>query len=170
MSTPTAIAALTASGILVAGSIVGANAVGATPHHAPAAKAASESFLISYGPHEKEVVVAHGLFTGGGKDIAGNNHDTMHLGGGTLRINHPESKSHYHQKLNPKTCYASFTIKGSYTLNHGTGNYAGYTGSGTYKVTGEAIAKQKASGACNENADPKVEAAYIHASGTASKK
>lgn len=168
-STRGAIALLLTAGTLVAGAGVTANAVAAGPHHGRAAGGTTESFLITYGPHESEIVVAHGAFVGGGKDVAGNNHDTLHLGGGTLRINHPDGKSHFHQKLNPKTCFLSFTITGPYTLNHGTGKYAGYTGSGTYKVTANAIAKRSASGACNENASPKAEAVFIRASGKVSK-
>jgi hypothetical protein len=144
------------------GGVVAAHAVGTSIHTA----SATESFLISYGPGEHEVVVAHGDITGGGKDSAANGYDVLHLGGGTLRINHPDSKSKYHQKLNPTTCFASFTITGPYTLGGGTGKYAGYTGRGTYTVTGEAVARRTSGGACNLKANPSVEAAYIRASGT----
>jgi hypothetical protein len=170
ISKRTTIATLLTTGTLVAGAMAAASAVGAAPHHAGATAGTTESFLLSYGPHETEVVVAHGAFTGGGKDLAADNSDTLYLGGGTLRINHPDSKSHFHEKLNPKTCFAALTITGPYTLDHGTGKYADYTGSGTYTVNADAIAKRKPNGKCNQNADPTVEAAYIRASGPVSKK
>lgn len=150
--------------LLGTGGAVAARAAGSARH-----TTTKESFLVTYGPGEHEVVVAHGVITGGGKDIAHDSFDVLHLGGGTLRLNHPDAKAKYQQHLNPATCYASFTITGPYTIDHGTGQYAGDTGSGTYHVTGAALAQRTKSGGCNQQSEPKVEAAFIRASGTLAK-
>lgn len=167
--------ALLACTTLVGGIAVAAHAGARTsqtgvarPGPAAAASGSKETFLLSYGPHESEVVVAHGAIVGGGKDVQHGQYDVLQLGGGSVRINHPDSKSHVHQHFDPKTCFASFTITGPYTLSHGTGRYAGTTGHGTYKVTGNALAKRK-NGACNTHTNPKVEAAYIKATGPITK-
>ena len=60
-----------------------------------------------------ELVIAHGAFTGAGSDDAEHeNYDVLHLGGGTLRINHPDQQSHFTFKLNPRSCFVEFTITG----------------------------------------------------------
>jgi hypothetical protein len=134
--------------------------------HAAAAK--TEYFQFA-GASTHEEVIAHGVFTGGGTDDASHdNYDVMHLGGGTLRITHPDKDSKYKQHLDKKTCYYTATVTGPYTLGHGTGAYKKATGHGTYKGGFSAVLKRTKSGACDMNSEPTVEVTTINASGPAS--
>lgn len=135
----------------------------AAPRHTAASK--TESFLISVAAGHN-LVVAHGAFVGGGKDDASHDaYDVLHLGGGTVRVNHPASQSHFKFNVNPKTCFATITGDGKYTLNHGTGRYEDVTGHGTYRFEVEDLLSRTKSGGCNMNAQPKVEVGEIKASG-----
>jgi hypothetical protein len=135
----------------------------ATSHHA----AAKEYFLISVAG-ANESVIAHGVFTGAGKNVPGDSSDVMHLGGGTLKIAHPDKQSHFTDKVDPKTCFITFAITGRYTLHGGTGKYKNATGHGTYKVTEQGILKRTKSGACSQSSEPTIEVGYIVGSGPAS--
>jgi hypothetical protein len=134
----------------------------------PAAAAKTEYFQLA-GTGKSQVVVAHGVFTGSGKDDnSHDNYDILHLGGGTLRINHPDKDSHFKQHIDKKTCYASFTITGKYTLSNGTGTYKSVSGHGSYKAAFSAVLKKNKNGSCNENAEPSIEVSTVNASGPAS--
>jgi hypothetical protein len=154
-----AIGAAAASAAIVAATAVPATA--ATSHHA-----GREYFLITVAD-QHETVVAHGAFVGAGKDVEHDQSDTLHLGGGTLEIYHPDRQSTFSFTVNPKTCFLSFTITGKYTLGAGTGKYAGITGHGNYVVKEQGIARRTKAGACNVNVEPAHIAGYIKASGPA---
>jgi hypothetical protein len=127
----------------------------------------TEYFLITVGGGSQSVI-AHGVFTGGGKDDASHdNYDILHLGGGQLRINHPDKDSHFTYHIDPTSCFVTFKITGTYTLGSGTGRFVNASGNGTYRVKEEGIAPRKSSGACNTNAEPKLLTGYINASGPA---
>lgn len=152
--------AATAAAALVLGSAGAASAV-ASQH------SATEYFLITLSGNG-ESVIAHGAFTGGGTDDASHdNYDVLRLGGGQLRINHPDKDSHVTYHLNPKSCFVSFKITGTYTLGSGTGRFANVSGHGSYRVNEEGITPRTSSGACNMNAEPKLLSGYINASGPA---
>ncbi len=152
----------------VSASVVAGSGADASPR--PAAhtdKSTIEHFSIT-GIGNRQVVIAHGAFVGGGRDVSKGQHDLLHLGGGMLTIRHPNSQSHYTAHFNSKTCYGTFKITGHYTVGRGTGRFAGVTGDGRYRVHGEAILKHTASGACNQRGAPKVLAEYIKAHGPVS--
>jgi hypothetical protein len=140
----------------------------AGPRQASAKPTTTESFLVA-GANQRDVVVGHGLFAAGGKDEQHSGKDVLILNGGKLTLTHPEKSAHFHAKVNPHTCFVTFRITGDYTLGHGTGKYKGVTGHGTYTVFAQGIGKRLAGGACNETANPKVEASYIKASGPVSR-
>ena len=155
------IGAVTATAALVLGGTGIASA--ATTRHT-----AKEYFLITISG-TSETVIAHGAFTGAGRDDAShNNYDILHLGGGQVRIVHPDKDSHFTYKLDPKSCFITFSITGKYTLSHGTGKYKGLTGHGTYKVKEQGITARTSSGACDMNTEPKVLAGYVNGSGPVS--
>ena len=132
------------------------------------AKSGQEYFLISESG-TTQTVVAHGLFTGGGKDDASHeNYDILHLGGGTLRVNHPDAQSKFVGHVNPKSCFITFTITGKYTLSNGTGRFAGVSGHGSYKLVEQGILARNKKGACSQESEPIVEAGQVTASGPAS--
>jgi hypothetical protein len=151
------VATLSAAAIAIA--VPSAFAAG---HHAATSK---EVFQLA-GTAAHAEVIAHGAFTDGGRDDTSHEaYDVLHMSAGTLRINHPDKDSKFKQHINPKTCYAVFSITGKYTLNHGTGKYKGVTGHGTYKGAFTAITKRNKDGSCNMNAEPTVEITTINASG-----
>ena len=138
------------------------------PATASTQKTGPEYFLLALADNH-QTVVAHGLFTGAGRDVEHEESDTLYLGGGTLEIYHPDSKSHFSFKANPKSCFGTFTITGQYTLGAGTGRFTGITGHGNYVVNEQGIAPRKKSGACNFNTEPAHLAGYVEASGPASR-
>jgi hypothetical protein len=160
-----------AMAIAAAASSVGVTVVSssaaATAQHAPAASSAREFFYVT-SANGKETVIAHGLFAGGGRDDAHGINDILHFGNGTVTFSHPGSGHTSHQHIDHSTCYASLQITGKYTLTHGTGNYSGISGSGSYKVKVQAILRRTSDGHCDKQRKPKVEADFIKASGPAS--
>jgi hypothetical protein len=131
------------------------------------AKTGTEYFFIAIAGNT-ESGVAHGLFTGGGQDDASHdNYDILHLGGGTLRINHPDAQSKFTDHVNPKSCFVTFKITGKYTLSNGTGRFAGVTGHGNYVVREQGILARDKKGACSEEQEPITQAGYVTASGPA---
>jgi hypothetical protein len=100
------------------------------------------------------VVLANGLFTAGGTDIAGNTVDTVKLPGGTFKVNHGGASKLIKQQVNAKTCFALFEGSSTITVGSGTGRYKGISGSGSAIITDMGIAPRTAKGACNFNANP----------------
>ena len=152
----------------ITGLAVGAlGLLAASPVAAAAPKSGTEYFAIA-GSDNSETVVAHGLFTGGGKDDnSHDNYDVLYLGGGTLRINHPDAQSKYSQHINPKSCFLTFQITGKYTLSNGTGRFAAVTGHGNYVVSGQGILARNKKGACSQDAEPIAQVIAINGSGPA---
>lgn len=155
--------------VLLGLAAAGATAVAVTPALAAAghASGSTETFTISE-QNGRQVVVAHGAFVGGGKDVSKGDKDVLHLGNGTLTATHPNKQAHFKYHINPKTCYYTVNGHGRYTLGDGTGAYHGITGHGTYIFRGQGIASRKASGKCKPNAQPQVEIGTITASGPVS--
>ena len=148
--------ALVASASCAAALVLPASATAAT-------RSGIEYFLIDLSSSQ---TVAHGVFTGGGRDDANHSDfDILHLGGGTLRVTHPNKDSHIKFSLNPKSCFFSLTGTGTYTLGYGTGRFTGVTGHGRYVLKEQGIAPRTSAGACNGNARPKPLIGYVNASG-----
>lgn len=166
--TAAVVAAITATG---AGALtISAQSADAdAPATQAAAKSQPEHFLVTTGPDGKQVVVAHGAFAGGGRDVSSGQKDVLHLGGGTVTLKHPNSESQFSQgPAHPKSCFVSLEGSGKYTLVNGTGRFEGVSGHGTFAYTGQAIAQRKGDGTCDTHSRPKAEAVYITASGPAS--
>lgn len=125
----------------------------------------SVTFVVG-GASKHPIVLVHGAINAAGKDDPNhNNYDLLKFAHGTMRIVHPASKAKYVPKIDTKTCYASFTESGTFTLSHGTGSYAGIKGSGHYSAQGFGYLRRTKSGACDENAEPKQEIFTVHAHG-----
>lgn len=133
------------------------------------AKAKTEHFAIASADGHESVVMWGAITAGGRDDASHESYDVLHLGNGTLRVTHPDSQSTFTPHLNHKTCYFSYELKGKYTVGHGTGAYQGVTGHGTYDGAGHAILARKKSGACDQNAEPKVGIFTVNGSGPISK-
>lgn len=141
-----------------------------TLHRAPATSAHAETFTIaSTSPNSrKESIIATGLFTAGGVDIA-RKHNTslLRLGDGTLTLHHPGG--HETDKLHKKNCLVDGSGHGRYTFGGGTGDYTGITGHGRYHETFRAVLARTAAGACNKSANPVAYQLTIVAHGPAAR-
>lgn len=142
----TAVAVLTAliASATVSGASVAA-ASGATSHssrHGPERFAlvgtSTKSGLFS--------VIATGLFTDGGTVNIFASRPTIKLGAGTLRFHDVDRPGKV--TFNKATCLETITGRGTYKLSHGTGKYAGISGSGRFVTVGHAVFRHKPSGTC----------------------
>ena len=104
----------------------------------------------------KYSIIASGVFTTGGLDIAGGATDTARVKGGTFKIHHGGAFHIIKQSVNPKTCLAQFEATASFTLGGGTGAYKKLTGSGKAVISELAIAPRGRNGACNLNGNPVI--------------
>jgi hypothetical protein len=108
------------------------------PEHLVFMDASTKSSLFS--------VIATGLFTDGGT-INIESPAEVRLGSGTFRLHTKVGPGKY--KLNRATCMITITGRGTYTLSHGTGRYAGITGSGQLVTSGRQVFPRKADGTCS---------------------
>jgi hypothetical protein len=127
--------------VLISASVVAAGmaAVGGQASAAPT-KVGTESFtqtsdIASEGGGP---VTASGVINDTGTDIViSDTEDLFDFGAnGTITVFHAPLHSVDH--FSEKKCTFSFTEKGTYVLGNGTGEWAGYTGSGRYTVRGSA--------------------------------
>jgi hypothetical protein len=83
-------------------------------------------------------VTASGVINDTGTDIVvSDTEDTFDFGAnGQITVFHSALSSHEH--LNTHTCVFTFTERGTYVFGNGTGEWAGYNGSGRYTVVGRA--------------------------------
>jgi hypothetical protein len=134
-----------------------------TAHAVP--HSGSLTFVIG-GATKHPIVLVHGAISAAGKDDPNHsNYDVLRFAHGSMRVVHPESQSTFVPKIDTKTCYASFTEKGKFTISHGTGRYAGIKGSGHFSAEGFAYLPRTRSGACNQNAEPTHEIFTVQAHG-----
>lgn len=130
----------------------------ATASTLPAAAASSGTehfYLMTTEPSAARYeVLANGLFTAGGTDIAGGTVDTLKLTGGSFKVNHGGAVKVLKEQVNPKTCFSLFEVESKITLGGGTGRYAHISGSGSALIVDMGIAARTHKGACNLNANP----------------
>ena len=97
------------------------------------------------------VVIASGVFTDHGVNHPGAKADTFVLQRGSFQLAHKVTSAIHH--FNPKTCLGQVTLKGTYTVGHGTGTYTGISGSGTL-VFDQLFIEARASGKCTTAKPP----------------
>jgi hypothetical protein len=70
--------------------------------------------------------------------VVSDTEDTFDFGAhGKITVFHSPVRARDH--FNEKKCSFSFTEKGTYVFGNGTGDWAGYNGSGKYTVEGHAV-------------------------------
>jgi hypothetical protein len=126
--------------VLISASLVAAGA-GAVDGHVSAAptRVGTETFTITSSfTDEGGPVTASGVINDTGTDIVvSDNEDTFDFGAnGKITVFHSALSSREH--LNTRTCVFTFTERGRYVFGNGTGEWAGYNGSGRYTVQGRA--------------------------------
>ncbi len=126
--------------VLIAASIVAAGAVAVgEPSSAAPTKIGKESFSLTGDINVPGgTVVAAGVINATGTDIVvSDTEDLFDFGAaGTVTVFH--SPLHSTEHFNEKKCTFRFREKGVYVFGNGTGEWAGYSGSGRYTVTGSA--------------------------------
>lgn len=93
-------------------------------------------------------VLATGVFTDGGTinaDTAGNQ-ARIRLGSGTIELRTRDGSARYH--FSRATCLQTLTGRGTYTLSHGTGRYAGIRGSGKFTTSRRSVLRRRPDGTC----------------------
>ena len=108
----------------------------------------NQRFVIS-NVNDVGVVTASGPISGVGLDLEDSEtHSTFKFTNGSVSITHIDSSSK--DNFNDSTCTGRFSGKGNWTIDSGTGAYAGATGSGTYTFRGVASALKTKDG-CDDN-------------------
>jgi uncharacterized membrane protein len=143
------------AGAAVATMLVGGAGLAYASASPATAAAGTEDFYLmtTSGTATTIPVIANGVFTAAGVDHTGNTVDTAVFPTGSFKINHggPISGT---PKLNPATCFFTFTGKGKFTISGGTGAYKGISGSGKVVITIVGITGRTKKGACSENGAP----------------
>jgi hypothetical protein len=119
---------------------------------APAVASASptsgiEHFQLTAVNNNPGAILARGVFTASGVDYARHNTDLAVFSDGAFSIHHPGGTVSI--TVNPKTCLATFTFSGAYTINDGFGRYQGITGSGTYLGHSIGVVPRNPDGTCS---------------------
>lgn len=112
-------------------------------------------------------VIATGAFTAGGYVIPAAVTDTLVFSGGTFKFRHVT----HHVKAggNPRTCLLAETLRGTFTIGHGTGEYAGIRGSGAFVTSLVAVTVKDRAGQCTHVRAPATFQGITTASGTVSR-
>lgn len=138
----------------------------------PGAASAAASPVHSSGEHLRIVstraashrlsVIATGAFTAGGYEIPRRGGGVIVFPGGTLTLKLFENTG---TGSVSSTCLFTQTARGRFTIGHGTGRYAGITGSGKARATSIAITAKNAAGKCLHLNDPATYQAITTANG-----
>jgi hypothetical protein len=165
MRQTTAAVMTAAAAVLATGVGLGTASASSAAPAAPAAASGTEHFyLMSTSTTSNHLnLIAAGVFTGAGIDISGNTVDTVRLPGGTFKIHHSGGNGPA-PKVNPTTCFATFSLPSPFTVSGGTGKYKHLTGSGKAVITIVGILA-RTHGHCNFNVAPVAQQETIVATG-----
>jgi hypothetical protein len=161
--------AVTVASLVAVGGLTAASASPAVQRSARATVQPSVSgtehfqLVTTSATSNKGQVIAYGLFTASAVDIMGNTTDTFKFRGGSFRVRH--SAGHGPQHFNPLTCLNTISLRGTYTVSHGTGRYAGISGHGKYQLSILFIGARNSKGKCSETKPPVAFQQIIRAQG-----
>jgi hypothetical protein len=110
--------------------------------------------------------IYYGVVTGSGTDVSQNRqtYDTVHLPGGTFRLNYGTAPRL--RVISAATCSASGSATYTYKFTDGTGAYKRITGSGTMVVSELAILG-RSGGKCSQRAAPAALFVVVNGHGSA---
>jgi hypothetical protein len=108
-----------------------------------------EHFQLTQVDNQPGAILARGVFTASGVDYSKSNRDLAVFSNGAFTIVHPQSESTSTFTINPKTCLATFTFSGPYTVTNGFGAYQGIKGSGTYHGHSTGVVPRNPNGTCS---------------------
>lgn len=106
--------------------------------------------MTTSGTATKILVIANGVFTASGVDHEGSTSDTSSSRAAASR---PATTTGA-PKVNPATCFFTFTGGGKFTASGGTSADNGISGSGKVVLSIVSVLGRKKSGACSENGRP----------------
>jgi hypothetical protein len=110
-------------------------------------------------------VIMTGAFTAGGTVVTGKGAAKVTLPGGTFMVSSKPSKQS--RKFSKTTCLFTVTLAGTDKLGHGTGKYAGISGSGKSTFSLRAVFPRVA-GACTMHRPPLALQEILSATGPVS--
>jgi hypothetical protein len=142
---------LGAAGALVAAASLAVTGLTAASAHTSAVSGTEHFQSMAASATATPVVIARGVFTDHGVSHPGAKVDTFVLQRGSFRLAHKVTSTIHH--FNPMTCLDQLSLKGTYTLGHGTGKYTGISGSGTLVFSSLAILS-RVSGKCSTTKPP----------------
>jgi hypothetical protein len=156
-----------AGSVLAAGAIALSGIVAATaaPRAAGAGDAGIEhfQFMSTSATSNKSTVIAQGVFTAGGVDIAtSKTTDTIQFPNGTIKLRHSPGTGT--TSFNPHTCLLTVNLHGTYNLLSGTGGYAAISGHGTFQLQILAVSA-RSQGKCTQSKPPVAYELLVRASG-----
>jgi len=156
------IAALT--GAVTLAIMISGTGMAAARTQAPAAKTEHfQEVLASPASHQAHVI-AYGAFTTAGTDTEnGNNTNTFKFPGGSFLVTPKFTVVSEH--LNKVTCLLTQTLRFTYKISHGTGKYAGISGSGHGTLSVLEITARNSHGACSINKIPLAQQVIAHGQG-----
>ena len=112
-------------------------------------------------------VIVTGAFTAGGHVIPAAVTDIVVFRGGTFKFRHVSHSGT--ASFNSTTCLLTETERGTFTIDHGTGKYAGIRGSGNFVTSIVAITAKNRAGRCTHVQAPATYQEITTATGTVSR-
>lgn len=160
------------AGTAAAAAIVGLALPASASPMAPARVWGTEHFQImntTTNPNNStNPLIAYGLFTAAGVDVQNSrNTDTFYFSNGHFLVRHAPIVASEHQTFDPRTCFFTYSERGTFRVGHGTGRYWGISGGGTYALSVIGIGSRLRNGACNpsQNAPAQAQQQVIRAVG-----
>jgi hypothetical protein len=157
--------AVVAAGAVAVSGLTAASAATAAPAVRPSVSGV-EFFQImttSATSHKQSIIALGNVFTAGGVNHAGSKTDLAVFPGGTFKIRH--FRGHGTTSVNPTTCLFRLNRHGTYKLRSGTGQYAGISGHGRYRLRIRAVFARNANGHCSGSKPPAAFQQIIKAHG-----
>jgi hypothetical protein len=158
MMTKRAVTVLAVSAAAIAGGSAAASAA-ASPAHSSAEHL---RIMSTRAASHRLSVIATGAFTAGGYEIPRSGGGLIVFPGGRLTLKLTENTG---SGSASSTCLFTQTGRGSFTIGHGTGRYAGITGSGNASTASIAVTAKNAAGNCIHLNDPATYQAITTANG-----
>jgi hypothetical protein len=152
--------AISAATIIAGAGLAAASAAPASP------RTEHFRFMTTKATAVRHSVIATGAFTAGGYLIPAAVTDKVVLPGGTFVFRHV---THHVSGGGTPDCLLTETLRGTFTLGHGTGRYAGIRGSGMFVTSLVAVATKKPGGGCTHLAAPPTYQEITTATGTVSR-
>jgi hypothetical protein len=156
---------LGAAGALVAAASLAVTGLTAASAHTSGVSRTEHFQIVAASAAGAPTVIATGVFTDSGVARPGARADTFVLKQGSFQFAHKVTGTIHH--FNPVTCLDQLRQTGTYTVSHGTGEYNGISGSGTFVFSLQFI-ESRVSGKCSATVPPVALQLVIRASGPVS--